>query len=103
MGHEYEGGAIQPLGDADVPEHYHVDYFIVSLDSFEWGYEIDVAAHDFIVFDDEAELFRAQTLDDAVRFCFERYQEQHPGQTITPCWGAGAPNGALERLGYKPS
>ena len=122
----YEGGQIIAQEGSFVPEHYHVSYFVgVDKngygDKYEGGYIVDVMPKGFYVLLGEevskevtrattaeeynkiAErvLFQSASLEEAVKWCFERYAERWPGEKISPCWGAGAPNDTLKRLGYK--
>src|SRR5437763_5318416 len=111
---KYQGGTIITMSGSEVGDHYHMDYFIgdptsnkpVYSQKFGWGYIIDVTGDGFEVTggpmaeDDEKIKFSSKSLTEAVKFCFDSYKREHPGKIIAPCWGAAAPNGALEELGY---
>lgn len=91
--HEYEGGRI--IGDVD--DHYHVSYYVGEGQDVEYedGEVVCVNASGFSVNEKNFD-----TLNAAVRWCFDSYATLYPGKFISPVWGAGAPNKTLEELGF---
>lgn len=102
MTHKYQGGEIIPMDGSDnIQEHYHISY--THNDTYEDGFTVEVN-NQFKVVDEWREdgvERNFPTLVEAVRFCFNEYIQLHPGETIEPIWGAGAPNDTLKELGYK--
>lgn len=87
-------------------DHYHLAVFHGPDDTYDGGVEIQRRSGQWVIVDTWALL----GAEDLVHGCFDDLAaavrsglallHQHFGDPVRPCWGAGAPNGALSQLGY---
>jgi hypothetical protein len=99
--------SIRPMTAERASEHWHVSVFAGVEQRFVPGPVIHTTAGGWRIDDPDGEVAPDQAVGDPHRSMSDACQEalrllrSKLGPPLWPCWGAGAPEGALRELGYE--